>query len=390
MGADLTSYTYAQVGSTFMTGGMGPQRRYFSDSVSEVALHNGVELEAIEGDDLAGYAGTYGWSGIVTAVKCRYHTLPANEVAFALPVDNDSSSLAALLQHLSSRCFLKFEQGRVVTADAGTDLIVGLEHITVASMGPLLAAGQDPESTQRARQLIKKCEATESDGIIFVSGYSDNSNDEFLAGLVDDINSDALTIAGIDLEHTEVFNNPDQMRKLREAVPYAARNQQPTGRYQYKNHSDATIRLNPDDIELSMRQLWEINVEYVDAVNRLFTGTVGLHGEILVYGHLNPYGVDPHNRVTMASDDLILFEKTLGQLQSFRDHYYRRLKTLCDETGSQFIGGEKSADSEHRMFTAFGGIENAPDSLREKFLRQAEVIKAAPEMFSWRAIAPYR
>ena len=42
------------------------------------------------------------------------------------------------------------------------------------------------------------------------------------------------------------------------------------------------------------------------------------------------------------------------------------------------------------MFMAFGGIENAPDSLREKFLRQAEVIKAAPEMFSWRAIAPYR
>ena len=38
-GADLTSYQYAAVGATFMTGGMGPQRRYFSDSVSEISIY---------------------------------------------------------------------------------------------------------------------------------------------------------------------------------------------------------------------------------------------------------------------------------------------------------------------------------------------------------------
>ena len=38
LGADLTSYSYAQVGATFMTGGMGPQRRYFSDSVIDVRI----------------------------------------------------------------------------------------------------------------------------------------------------------------------------------------------------------------------------------------------------------------------------------------------------------------------------------------------------------------
>ena len=85
LGADLTSYTYAQVGATFMTGGMGPQRRYFSDSVIEVSLHDGDTLQRIDGENLRDYAGTYGWTGIVSSVCCAYVELPTIEIAFAIP-----------------------------------------------------------------------------------------------------------------------------------------------------------------------------------------------------------------------------------------------------------------------------------------------------------------
>ena len=72
LGADLTSYTYAQVGATFMTGGMGPQRRYFSDSVREIALYDGATTRALQPPELTAYAGTYGWSGLVAAVRCGF------------------------------------------------------------------------------------------------------------------------------------------------------------------------------------------------------------------------------------------------------------------------------------------------------------------------------
>ena len=100
-GADLTSYMYAAVGATFMTGGMGPQRRYFSDSVTEISIFDGQTLQKVEAEALQGYAGTYGWSGIVSALRCNYYRFPDNEIAFALPVSSQSAQLASLLAHLS-------------------------------------------------------------------------------------------------------------------------------------------------------------------------------------------------------------------------------------------------------------------------------------------------
>jgi len=53
-GADLTSYMYAAVGATFMTGGMGPQRRYFSDSVVEISLYDGNKISQCQRQCIAG------------------------------------------------------------------------------------------------------------------------------------------------------------------------------------------------------------------------------------------------------------------------------------------------------------------------------------------------
>ena len=103
-GADLTSYLYAAVGATFMTGGMGPQRRYFSDSVTEAAIFDGQQIISVEGDALPGYAGTYGWSGMVCAVRCNYFRFPANEIAFALPVSSEAPRLAGIARPPRSLC----------------------------------------------------------------------------------------------------------------------------------------------------------------------------------------------------------------------------------------------------------------------------------------------
>ncbi len=388
-GADLTSYQYAAVGATFMTGGMGPQRRYFSDSVDAIALHDGERFATIEGDAVADFAGTYGWSGIVGALRCRYYRFPANEIAFALPVDDEPASLARLLAHLAAHAWLDLG-GEVVRSAAGDGaLILGLEHVSRASMRPLLDVADSNPAGPRARDLERKLEAAGADGLIFVSGLADGSIDDFLGALLDESDGERFTLAGIDLEHAEIFNDPEEMRAVREAIPYAARMQRPCGRHLYKNHSDADIRLPPASVEAKMTRLWQINRDYVAVVDAYFREQTDIDGEILVYGHLNPFGVDPHNRVTMCADDPDRFAAAREFLIARRADYYRALAGLCADGDAIFVGGEKTADSELGIYHALGGPDNAPPALRERFYRQRERIRAAAPLFNWRAPEPF-
>ncbi|MFT5218182.1 MAG: hypothetical protein ACI9LO_000413 [Planctomycetota bacterium] len=388
-GADLTSYQYAAVGATFMTGGMGPQRRYFSDSVSEISIYRENQLEGVSGEALKGYAGTYGWTGIVSAVRCRYHRFPENEIAFAIPVSNQPEKLARFLQQVAPFCYFELQNDRPANEEIKSSMILGLEHVTTKSMGPMLRSQQQEIMHRRAHSLLEKCEVAGKQGLIFVSGFSDLPVDEFLFQLVDDIDAPSPCIAGISLEHSEIFNHPDDMRLFREAIPFAARTQSATGKLVFKNHCDATIRLHPDEVEAGMRRLWQLNCAYVAAIEDYFANTAGVNGEILVYGHLNPFGVDPHNRITFSCDETSLFETAQNFVIEQRAIYYRGLKQLCDQHRALFIGGEKSADSEREMYHAFGGIESAPAKLREKFAYQTEQIKHSASSFNWRALPPY-
>ncbi len=388
-GADLTSYQYAAAGATFMTGGMGPQRRYFSDSVEEILLFDGTELRSIDGNALQGFAGTYGWSGLVSALRCRYFRFPQNEISFALPVSNLPDDLARLLDHLAPLCNLELDSSRGVRSDLEGSLILGLEHVSRASMQPLLNDKGAGEPRKHALDLQRKCNAAGADGLIFVSGLSQGPVDEFIAALLDDPGADDLRIAGIALDHAEIFPQAETMRNVREAIPYAARMQTPRGRLVYKNHTDANVRLARGEVESGMARLWQINRDYVAAIEQYFARHAAVHGEILVYGHLNPFGVDPHNRVTMSSDDDAAFAACRDFLLRQRRHYFRALATLCSDTRAELIGGEKAADSERGIFRALGGPQQAPTALRARFERQRATVRAAAPCFNWRALEPY-
>jgi len=389
-GADLTSYMYAAVGATFMTGGMGPQRRYFSDSVNEIALFDGERLISVAGEALAGYAGTYGWSGMVCALRCSYFRFPENEIAFALPVSSEAPRLARLLAHLAPYVYLELSPEGVTSAGAGSDLILGIEHVSCESMQPLLQAPADNPSRARAAELQQKCDDAGVDGLVFINGFSDRGIDEFLIDLADDADADSLRIAGVDIEFAEVFSDPEEMRAVREAVPYAARTQASGRRLLYKNHSDANIRLAPEAVADSAERLWQINCDYVERVKRYFAEEPAVDGQILVYGHLNPYGIDPHNRVTMSADDETEFARCREFLLQQRARYYRELAGLCADSNAVFVGGEKSADSELGIYLALDGPQNAPSALYRRFQQQRETIARASVLFNWRALPPYR
>ena len=112
-------------------------------------------------------------------------------------------------------------------------------------------------------------------------------------------------------------------------------------------------------------------------------------GEILVYGHLNPYGFDPHNRVTMSSNDEKAFVQGREFLIEQRARYYRSLASLCESSHAIFVGGEKTADSELAIYRALGGPEHSPAALFSRFKRQRATIASAAKIFNWRAPKPY-
>ena len=389
LGADLTSYAYAQVGATFMTGGMGPQRRYFSDSVTAAALFDGERTRRLEGEELADHAATYGWTGIVGAVRCRYSRLPPNEVAFALPVDSDPASLAALLERLAPWCFLDGADGGLVNRQGNSDLILGIEHVTLEAMKPMLAQAADNTVSRRAKALATKCGAAGCDGLVFVNGCTEGDADAFLTGLLDHGPDGHMTIAGIDLEQSELFRDPEDMRALREGIPFAARTQAPRGKYVFKGHTDATVRLDPDHTGDQALSLWRINRQYVGSLAAYLESTPGVDGQVLVYGHMNPWGVDPHNRLTLASDSRDAFEPAVAFARECMHQYYRGLDRLCRQGGARLVGGEKGACSEREILAAFDDPSAAPAELAQKFGRQRQVIRAARRQFNWRALSPY-
>ena len=143
-------------------------------------------------------------------------------------------------------------------------------------------------------------------------------------------------------------------------------------------------------VEEGARRLWEINCAYVAALEDYFATRPEISGEILVYGHLNPYGVDPHNRVTLAADD----EQAFGAARAFvveqRAHFYRELAALCESGLASFVGGEKTADSELAIYAALGGPERAPVDLYRRFQLQRDAVCAARPLFNWRAPPLFR
>jgi len=269
------------------------------------------------------------------------------------------------------------------------DIVLGLEHITADSMQPMIDQGTQPKLIQRAQSLLQKCGAERVSGVIFVNGFSPKDPDELIMGFLDDIDSDEPTVAGISLDNTEFFPDPDEMRLLREAVPYAARTQAPNGEFVYKNHTDLTIRLHPDGVPGGMSQLWEYNNDYVRTLRDYFANSPDVNGQVLVYGHMNPWGVDPHNRVTLASSDRQAFDNAVGFAGEARARYYRDLDMVCEKHNATYIGGEKGVGSESKIHLAFGAPDNSPANLQHKFRQQQKTIRSAAPMFSWRALNPY-
>ena len=186
------------------------------------------------------------------------------------------------------------------------------------SLAPL--AEQGGPWAPRAEQLLAQCRAAGLNGIGFMHLHSHLKPDECLAALLD---ADGKHIGGLDITHAQQFPDAETMRMLREAVPYSWRHMTPPGRFGHKSHSDVNLRLPQTNPAAAMRRIWQAHMAYVARMEEYFAQQSG--GQVAVYGHLNPIGIDPHNRITFACDDRKTYTRAVDDIHTAQAALVREL-----------------------------------------------------------------
>jgi FAD/FMN-containing dehydrogenase len=390
---DLTSVGSAYVGGVVATGAMGPLRLRPSVTLAAVCLADGSQPRRIEGEAVGAVEGLQGWTGMVTAATFRFFLVPAGEFGLVLPVQgSDVDAVAGLLAWLEpwTRITLPVPGGRI----EGEVLLNGVELVSRDSLESFIEHAQDP-ARSKAQGLLQSCEYAGADMLACLTGWSEQSVDDVLYGLMD---PETETIGGVMIDFGVGFSSGAEMetfRAIREGAPDLARTRArvtPPGKLKpWTTSTDVNMAMPADSAALS-----DVLSAYADyraairALGRELLGTVEV--ELSTYGHLSPAGIDPHHRVTLFAP-----QGGEGALAGARHAVAANKRTLihdllhaAERHGGRVTGGEKGLPSLVEIARAAGGEGRLPDELKRRFRLAKEVVQAAPSAFSFRAPAELR
>ncbi len=376
LGADLTSSGYASAGATYMTGGMGPSRINFANNIKEIIFYDGQKMERIQSKtERSHLSETYGYTGIVAQVALPIIEMPAHEFGLALPINYDAEELARAAAYFVKNTSIQIADNKITNAGP---IIFGMEFLTRDALEML-----SPTMPQLAT-ILQSMTTAKKNALLFITGYAHQHPfqdlDDSLGIFVEN------NITGLALEHAVPFDDLKAMKTIREGAPDAARSQFANAQFTYKDHTDINIRLNPNNVAHSMKQVVECYQGYETKLNAIINDTQHLQGNVQVYGHFNPQGVDPHCRVSLACDDEKILKNTVIIAKDFFEKLVVDLSKVCTQTGSTLLGGEKGIISNQKILSA---LQNhgapIPAQLLDKFTRQKKAIRGANSMFAWRS-----
>ena len=387
---DLTSVGSAYVGGVVATGAMGPLRLRPSVMLEAVCLADGSQPRRVAGEAVEGLQG---WTGMVAAATFRYFLVPSGEFGLVLPVQgSDVDAMAGLLAWLEpwTRIRLPEAGGRI----EGEVLLNGVELVSRDSLDVFIEHAQDP-ARAKAQGLLQSCEYAGADMLACLTGWSEQSVDDVLYGLMD---PETETIGGVMIDFGVGFSSGAEMdtfRAIREGAPDLARTRarvtQPGKLKPWTTSTDVNMAMPADTAALS--DVLSAYADYRGAIRLLARELKGaVEVELAAYGHLSPAGIDPHHRVTLFAP-----EGGEGALAGARHAVAANKRTLihdllhaAERHGGQVTGGEKGVPSLVEIARAAGGESRLPDALKSRFRRAKEAVQAAPPAFSFRAPAELR
>lgn len=375
LGTDLTSSGYASAGATFMTGGMGPSRSNFGLQVLAINFYNGGLCQEIsDKSELKKLVETYGWTGCVESIAIQITEVPPCKFGFALPTNNQPADIAKTIEYFAKHT----NQNNLSKQDI---LIDGIEIISGESLQ--LIAKHFP-NLSGLQTLISNCKIANKNSVIFISGRAQKNPfeniDDPLRIFVDNKTS------GLSLEQATPFENLQAMKMIREGAPELARRQLADALFSYKDHTDINVVLDRKNIKQGAEAIMECYHSYKIRIQKLIEDTENLKGNVQVYGHLNPQGLDPHYRITLVSEDKKVVEDATLKAKNFYAMLVQEINLACQKTGATLTGGEKGIISNLKIIDALTqNNQLVPAGLSDLVSKQKSKIEAANKMFNWRA-----
>lgn len=378
LGADLTSSGYASAGATFMTGGMGPSRISFADTVEAITLFDGTKSKSISGkENLDRLKETYGWTGIVETITMSFVQIPKHSFGFALPINFSAKELGSLAAYFAKKTTPKIKEGQI----SNEVLVIGIE---VISEGALKLLEHHAPDLNGLSQLKSNITAAQKNSAVLISGYSQVNPFEDP--------TDALGIfvdnsgTGLAFEQAMPFDNLQMMKNLREAAPDFSRGQFHEAAFVYKDHTDINIKLNINKPAEDMEAVLTCYETYQNRIKNLIAASDGLKGNVQVYGHLNPQGVDPHYRITLIANSAVQLSEAQEKAEFYYNNLVQELGKVCGKLNCKLNGGEKGWISNNKIIKALmKESDQLPEELLNKFSKQKETILKANSIFNWRA-----
>lgn len=377
LGADLTSRSSASVGGTFMTNGAGLKRVNFGENSLEVRINDGKASRTItDKNEIKNIAGTYGYTGIVEEVKLQIVETPQHDFRFAVTINNNAKDLADLIDFWGDKTDIKIQDGKIITDDYIVD---GLELVTKDS----LLAKKDPSSELTV--LIQLLETSGKDSLVFITGYSHKEFLENEENWDDDYEVFLNKIPGTEIHP---FNSVSEMRDIRESGPNIAKSQNLNTKLQHSESTDMNVVINRENLgqnsELVLQCYDEHKRKVLELLEKEEKNEVA--GNIYMYGHLNPQGLDLHCRVTVGTEDESTMENVKTELKKYYNQLVQKIAGICDETDSKFTGGEKGAKSNVKILESLDGIDIPTTKLLQKnHNKQIKTIQESDFIFNWRA-----
>ena len=377
LGTDLTSSGYASAGATFMTGGMGPTRTNFARSIKEIHYYDGTNILSVSNrTELDILAETYGWTGFIQSIAVPIIEVPQHEFGFALPINNTPEELSSLVAYFADKTMIPENDIKTTTT-----FIAGLEIITGDALDLLVNHSPNLEGLDL---LLTNCKVANKDSVVFISGFA-NSNpfenfDDPLGIFVDNKTS------GLCLEQATPFKSLRAMKDIREGAPEQARRQFSDAPFFYKDHTDINVAINPNNISESVKAVITCYENYKTKLEKLIESEEQLDGNVQVYGHINPQGLDPHYRITLVSDDQHIIAAAKNTAKELYAELVQCINAVCKKTGSTICGGEKGIISNIKILNALkANKDDIPEELSYRLEKQQKAITAANPMFNWRS-----
>lgn len=381
-GTDLTSRIMASSGGTFMTNGAGLKRINFGNAALSIRLYDGQTSRIIDNKkEIELLAGTYGFTGIVEEIKMQAIEVPKHDFRFAIPVNNNAQDLAKIIEKFGKKTDINIENGKIITDDYVVD---GIELVTEKSI-----INQDNSSSDLAA-VQKLLKSSGKNALVFVTGYS---HKEFLE---DENNWDEnfeVFLNEFPIEKIHPFDNVDEMRKIREKGPEDAKSQklkigEEIVQFQHSESTDINVVVNHVNLRKNSELVLICYDEHKKKVLNLLEENKldGLVGNLNMYGHLNPQGLDLHYRVTIGENDKENLNKAKSQLKKYYNELVQKIAKICQETDSKFTGGEKGAKSNTAILDSLTGKNiSVANDLKERYSLQIKAIENSSPVFNWRA-----